>query len=105
MVQELRLESFDSRNEGIQTGAVFTSRRGLRCCKRTWSSLSMESTRTCSRGDKCSFWKDRDERAEPRPKTHHPVSHHKRGRSSSRERISEAGVHLGSSIESSAKTY
>ena len=102
--QELRLRNFDARNEKIETGAVVTCRglsgieRGQGVC------YQWKATRQCSRGDKCNFRHDSDERAKPTPKTT-PSSEPPtpRGRSALRKR-NLRGRGLGRPIDSRAKT-
>ena len=56
----------------------------------------------CSRGDKCSFGHDEDKRAKPTPKT---LNHQRKEVEVHRgNRTSEAGVHLGSSLDNRAET-
>ena len=99
--QKLRSRNFDARNERIGTGAVVKSRRGQRGVQRGKGvCYQWKAKGQCS--DKCSF---RDVRAKPTPKTAPPLSHQRqRGRVRRGKRASEAGVHLGSSLDSRAKT-
>ena len=102
--QKLRSRNFDARNERIETGAVVTSRRILSgierregvCCH--WKAKGQ-----CSKGDKCSFRHDSDERAKSTPKTA-PSSEHKEVEVRREKGSSEVGVHQGSPIDSRAKT-
>ena len=58
--QKLRLPNFDARNEGIETGAVVTSRWGLSGIERGQGvCYQWKAKGQCSRGDKCSFWHDK----------------------------------------------
>ena len=97
--QKLRLRNFDARNERIETGAVVTSRRrqGV-CCQ--WKAKGQRS-----RGDRCSFRHDVDERANRHQKPLHPLSHRHQEVEVLREKgISEAGVRLRRPIDSRAET-
>ena len=85
--QKLRLRNFDARHWRIETGAVVTSRRGLKGVeKRHGVCYPWKTKGQCSKGD--SFWHDSDERAKSTPKTT-PSSEPptQRGRSASRKRI------------------
>ena len=86
--QKLRLRNFDGRNERIETGAVVTSRRGSRGIKRRQRvCCQWQAKEQCSRGDKCSFRHDGNERAKPTPKTApFPEPPTPRGRSAKRKR-------------------
>ena len=68
--QKLRSRNFDARNERIETGAVVTKRRGQRGVHRGQGECYQRKAKgQCSRGDKCSFWHDGNERAKPTVKT------------------------------------
>ena len=67
--QKLRLRNFDDRNESIETGAVVTNRDGQRGVQRGQGQCYQCKA---TRGDKCSFRHDEDERAQPTPKTAPP---------------------------------
>ena len=103
--QKLRLRNFDARNDRIETGAVVRSRSGQRGVARgQWECCQWKAKVQCSRGDKCGFGHDEDQRAKPTPKTAPPSEpptevEVRRGRGTS-----EAGVHLGSSLDGRAKT-
>ena len=96
----------DARNEKIEEGAVVTSRRGLSGVERGQGVCYQRKAKgQCPRGDQCSFRHDGHESAKPTPKTAPPSEPSTpRARSASRKRTTEAGVHLGSSIDSRAKT-
>ena len=86
--QKLRSRNFDARNERIETGAVVTKRRRQRGVHRGHGECyQWKAKGQCSRGDKCSFWHDGNERAKPTVKTA-PSSEPPppRGRSASRKR-------------------
>ena len=87
--QKLRLRNYDARNEKIETGAVVTSRWGLSGIERVKGICHQWKAKCqCSRGDQCSFQHDEDKRARPTPENAPP---------------SEAGVHLGRSLDSRAE--
>ena len=68
--QKLRFPNSDARNERIETGAVVTNRRGQRGVDRGQEEcFQWKAKGQCSRGDKCSFWNDGNERAKPTVKT------------------------------------
>ena len=86
--QKLRFRNADARNDRIETGAVVTNRRGQRGVDRGQGECyQWKAKGQCSRGDKCSFWHDGNERAKPTVKTA-PSSEPPtpRGRSASRKR-------------------
>ena len=65
--QKLRFRNTDARNDRIETGAVVTNRRGQRGVERGQGECyQWRAKGQCSRGDKCSFWHDGNERAKPR---------------------------------------
>ena len=68
--QKLGSRNFDARNERIETRAVVTSRRGLSGIERRQGvCYQWKAEGQCSKGDKCSFRHDSDERAKSTPKT------------------------------------
>ena len=83
--QTLRLRNFEARHGRIETEAVVTSRRGPKDVEKGQGKcLQWEAKGQCSRGDKCSFWHDEDERAKMIPRTPPPSeSPTQRGRSAS----------------------
>ena len=86
--QKLRFRNTDARNDRIETGSVVTNRRGQRAVDTGQGECHQWKAKgQCSRGDKCSFWHDRNERAKPTVKTA-PSSEPPtpRGRSVSRKR-------------------
>ena len=102
MDQKLRSRNFDARNERNETGPVVTSHRGLSGVeKRQGVCCHWKAKGQCSKGDRCSFRHDSDERAKSTPKTT-PSSEPptQKGRSASRKGV---GVHLGCPIDSRAK--
>ena len=105
--QKLRFRNFDARSERIETRAVVTSRRGLSGVERGQRvCYQWKAKGQCSRGDKCSFRHYDDKCAKPTAKTLHPLNHQNQEEEVRREkRASEARVHLGSSLDSRAKTY
>ena len=105
--QKLRLQNFDARNERIETGSGVTNRRGQRVAERARRKLAMESKRTVfERRYLVVVSSTRKMSVQNRhPSPLHPLSHQqkemvevRRGR-----RASEAGVHLGSSLDSRAE--
>ena len=105
--QKLRCRNFDARKERIETGAVFTSRRGQKGVQRgQGGGYQWTAEGQCSRGDKCSFRHDEDKRAKTDTKKPlHPLNHQNKEVEVRREtRASEAGVHLGCSLDSLPKT-
>ena len=68
--QKLRFRNSDARNDRIETSAVVTNRRGQRGVDRGQGErYQWKAKGQCSRGDKCSFWHDGNERAKPTVKT------------------------------------
>ena len=104
--QKLRSRNFDDRNKRIETEAVVTSRRGLSGVERGQGfCYQWKAKGQCSRGDQCSFRHDEDKRAKTDTNNRHPLNHQNKEVEVRREkRASEAGVHLGSSLDSRAKT-
>ena len=104
--QKNRVRHFDARNEIIETGAVVTSRREFSGVERGQGVCYQRKAQgQSSRGDECGVRQDEDKRAKPKPKTAPPSEPPtQRGRRSSRKRASEAGFHLGNSLDSRAKT-
>ena len=103
--QKLRLRNFDARNERIETGAVVTSRRRQKGVERDKENAIIgkqkdnvrEETRVVSGTMKISV--------QNRQKPLHPLNHqHNEVEVRRGKRTSEAGVHLGSSLDSRAKT-
>ena len=72
--QKLRLRNFVAINERLETGAVVTNRRCQRGIERGQGvCYQWKAKGQCSRGDKCSFRDDdQDKRAKPTPKTAPP---------------------------------
>ena len=86
--QKLRFRNFDAGNERIEAEAVVTNRRGQRGVDRGPGECHQWKAKgQCSRGDKCSFWHDGNERAKPTvetaPSSEPPTP---RGRSASKKR-------------------
>ena len=107
MDQKLRLRVSDARNERIETWAVVARRRRLSGIEREQGVFDQWKAKgQCSRGDKCSFQHDSDERAKStQKKPLHILSHQHKEVEVRRERgASEAGVCLGSPTDSRAKT-
>ena len=68
--QKLRFRNADARIDRIETGSVATNRRGQRGVDRgPGECYQWKAKGQCSRGDKCSFWHDGNERAKPTVKT------------------------------------
>ena len=105
--QKLRLRNSDARNEGIETGAVVTSRRRLSGIERgkglcyQWIAKGQ-----WSRGGQCSVRHEGHERARPTPKKRSTfrATKHQEVEARRDEGASEAEAGLGSSIVSRAKT-
>ena len=90
MDQKLRLRNFDARHGTIETGAVVKNRKGLsgveggRGICYQWKEKGQ-----CSKGDRCNFRHEGNDRAKPTPKTappSEPQSSKTRDRSVSRKR-------------------
>ena len=88
--QKLRLRNFDARHEKIETGAVVNSRRGLSGVERGRGvCYQWKEKGQCSKGNRCSFRHESNDRAQPTPKAEppsEPQSSKTRGRSVSRKR-------------------
>ena len=105
--QNLRFRNLDARFERIDTGEVVTNRRGQRGIERgqgvcyQWTAKGQ-----CLSRDQCSFWHDEDNRAKPTPKTA-PLQNHQHTEVEVRRGkvASEAGVHLGSSVDSGYRDF
>ena len=72
--QKPRLRNFDARQGNIETGAVVNSRKGLSGVERGKGvCYQWKEKGQCSRGDRCSFWHESDDRApKPTPKAAPP---------------------------------
>ena len=88
------------------TGAVVTSCRRQKVLKEDKENAGNGSQkRQCLKGHKCSFRHDDDKLAKPTPKPLHPLNHeHNEVEVRRRKITSEAGVRLGSLLDSRAKT-
>ena len=66
--QKLRLRKFDARNERIETGAVVKNRKELIGFEgRKGTCYQWKENGQCSKGDKCSFWHESNDRAQQKP--------------------------------------
>ena len=99
--QKLRLRNFDARNETIETGAVVTNRRGQRVLKEDKENAISEKQKDSVREETSVVSGTMKISVQNR----HQKSHqHKKVEVRRGKRTSEAGVHLGISLDSRAKT-
>ena len=104
--RKLRLRSFDARSDKIETGVVVLRIAGGNVVlnEDQENAIIGEQKGQCSKGDSCSFWHDENKRAKPTPKSA-PLNHQNQEVEVRRERASEAGLRLGSPIDSHAKNF